>query len=170
MELLKEEKDKKVYIEGNKIYTILNVGNYVGYKYREWYEQAKEVWRLIFLDEKQDDKIIHMEALIDDLGNYTRFLVDDKTSRRIVNISDSLVYSDIIYNKNNEYISLNEEIYSNKRVVIHEYFLNQHIFKNSNDEVFEGELSNNKIINEFLNQNDELVQDINREQHVKKSK
>ena len=37
MELVREEKNKKVFVENNKIYYMLNMGSYVGHRNRSWY-------------------------------------------------------------------------------------------------------------------------------------
>ena len=59
MELLKEEKGKKFFLEDeNKVYCMLDMGAYVGNRFRAWYEEAPEVWRLMFLDEKRQNDLL----------------------------------------------------------------------------------------------------------------
>ena len=41
-----------------KKYVFINMGDYVGYKTRQWYESAPDRFRLMICDQVQDDKIV----------------------------------------------------------------------------------------------------------------
>ena len=104
MELLKEEKGKKFFLEDeSKVYCMLDMGAYVGNRFRAWYEEAREVWRLMFLDEKrQNDEITHIEALTDERGNYIRLSVDDGEVKRTIQMDNGLVFNDSIVKVSND--------------------------------------------------------------------
>ncbi len=168
MELIKEEKNKKVFIEDDKVYTMLNMGSYVGHKHRQWYASAPEMWSLMFYDEKRDDgQELHMEALIDDSGNYIRFLVELGGQTRAIQMHNGRVFSDIItdYSTNSNeqlggvFTALDGDIYSPNSIPLNDYlFANPNFY--SGDQLYEGELSNNDLIANFVNKDNELRESI----------
>ena len=165
MELVSEDGKKKVYKDGdNKIYSMLDMGSYVGHRTRQWYESAPEVWMLMFYDEKREDgQDMHIEALVDDKGNYMRLLIDLGDERRSIQIHNGMVYSDTVSKMSgthdglfgDTYVALDGDIYSGSKAPLNDYLVLNPIFY-LNDEVYEGELSNNDFILAFLQKNTEL--------------
>ena len=165
MELIKEDLNKKIFKDGdNKIYSMLNMGSYVGHRKREWYASAPEAWRLMFFDEKREDgKECHIEALVDDNGNYMRFLIDLGNVRRAIQLHNELVFNDVIIENGDSldgaigdtYVAIDGDIYFGPKVLLEEYLSTTPEFS-SGDTVFKGEIPGNDLIAEFLNKNEEL--------------
>ena len=168
MELLKEEKGKKFFLEDeNKVYCMLDMGAYVGNRFRAWYEEAPEVWRLMFLDEKrQNDEITHIEALTDERGNYIRLSVDDGEVKRTIQMDNGLVFNDSIVKVSNDkdmfgenYTALEGDIYSKNKIPLNEYLSQKQEFHLSGREYTDPATDNNLITNFFI-KNDELLKTI----------
>lgn len=168
MELLKEEKGKKFFLEDeNKVYCMLDMGAYVGNRFRAWYEEAPEVWRLMFLDEKrQNDEITHIEALTDERGNYIRLSVDDGEVKRTIQMDNGLVFNDSIVKVSNDkdmfgenYTVLEGDIYSKNKIPLNEYLSQKQEFHLSGRE-YTGPATDNNLITNFFIKNDELLKTI----------
>ena len=165
MDLIREEVNKKIFVDGeDKIYSMVNMGSYVGHKHRQWYESAPEMWTLMFYDEKRDDgQNLHMESLIDDSGNYTRFLIELGNQTRAIQIHNGRVYSDTITDYGRElgdsFVALDGDIYSSGSIPLRDYLITKPKFS-SGDQLYEGELSNNDMIANFLNKDNELRESI----------
>lgn len=168
MELLKEEKGKKFFLEDeNKVYCMLDMGAYVGNRFRAWYEEAPEVWRLMFLDEKrQNDEITHIEALTDERGNYIRLSVDDGEVNRTIQMDNGLVFNDSIVKVSNDkdmfgenYTALEGDIYSKNKIPLNEYLSQKQEFHLSGRE-YTGPATDNNLITNFFIKNDELLKTI----------
>ena len=168
MELLKEEKGKKFFLEvENKVYCMLDMGAYVGNRFRAWYEEAPEVWRLMFLDEKrQNDEITHIEALTDERGNYIRLSVDDGEVKRTIQMDNGLVFNDSIVKVSNDkdmfgenYTALEGDIYSKNKIPLNEYLSQKQEFHLSGRE-YTGPATDNNLITNFFIKNDELLKTI----------
>lgn len=168
MELLKEEKGKKFFLEDeNKVYCMLDMGAYVGNRFRAWYEEAPEVWRLMFLDEKrQNDEITHIEALTDERGNYIRLSVDDGEVKRTIQMDNGLVFNDSIVKVSNDkdmfgenYTALEGDIYSKNKIPLNEYLSQKQEFHLSGRE-YTGHATDNNLITNFFIKNDELLKTI----------
>ena len=80
MELVREENGKKIFVDGDRSYTMIDMGSYVGHMYRDWYEAAPEVWILM----QSDDGNSKIESLVDSNGQYIRFVADEGNVRRII--------------------------------------------------------------------------------------
>ena len=168
MELLKEEKGKKFFLEDeNKVYCMLDMGAYVGNRFRAWYEEAPEVWRLMFLDEKrQNDEITHIESLTDERGNYIRLSVDDGEVKRTIQMDNGLVFNDSIVKVSNDkdmfgenYTALEGDIYSKNKIPLNEYLSQKQEFHLSGRE-YTGPATDNNLITNFFIKNDELLKTI----------
>ena len=168
MELLKEEKGKKFFLEDeNKVYCMLDMGAYVGNRFRAWYEEAPEVWRLMFLDEKrQNDEITHIEALTDERGNYIRLSADDGEVKRTIQMDNGLVFNDSIVKVSNDkdmfgenYTALEGDIYSKNKIPLNEYLSQKQEFHLSGRE-YTGPATDNNLITNFFIKNDELLKTI----------
>lgn len=165
MELCKDEKTKKVFMEDeNKMYTMFDMGSYVGHKNRPWYAQKPEVWRLMFYDKKlSDGRVIHIEALVDDKGNYTRILVEMDKVRRAIQIINGMVFNDSIVKfssddlYNEGFTFLDGDIYSEHKIALEKYLSTSKEFE-LDGEPYAGEVVNDALIIEFLEKNKELIE------------
>ena len=150
------------------MYTMLNMGSYVGNKSREWYEESPEVWKLMFLNEKAETgERKHIEALVDDRGDYIRLLVDSGGSRRVIQLSQGKVYSDIIVEKfdndgmsGNSYVALDGDILSTNMVPLDEYLATPQKFV-LDDKPYTGPLTDNSSIIDFISKGEELLTMVN---------
>jgi len=173
MDLKYEDGDIKIFSDGdNKKYTMTNMGSYVGYKSREWYEPVPEVWILTSYDEKLDNgEILHMEALVDDVGSYIRFLIDKGDKTRTIQMQYEMIYKDIITKRPNsignlggtKFVALDVDLYSGSGVLLEDYLTCQPTFS-SEGEIYNGELSDNNLIAEFVRKNEELKDRLNSNQ------
>ena len=153
MELIKEEENKLVYKDGNKIYTMLNMGNYIGHASREWWEETPDDWRLMFYEEKREDgKKLFMEALVDQFGSYVHFGISLENKKRVISLKSGMVHSDLIVEKissygllNESYVALNCDAYSSNRVLLNDYLSVRLPFR-LGERVYEGDLSDNSLI------------------------
>ncbi len=97
MELLFSDNKKQIFTEDGNLYTLTNMGSLVGCEEREWHKPAPDYWVLTGYEEKETGIII--TALIDTTGNYIKIALEINKVRRILNISNNQVVSDIIYDK-----------------------------------------------------------------------
>ena len=97
MELVDGNDKRKIYRDGNRIYTMINMGDYVHHRSREWYEKAPENWFLMYYDEYQDNEIIrHIETLVDQNGHYMRYIINQGTESVIILLPENKeIYSKI---------------------------------------------------------------------------
>lgn len=170
MELLREEKNKKVFVENYKLYHMLNMGSYVGHRNRSWYASKPAVWILMATDEKcEDGEILHMEALVDDRGDYTRFILQKGEIKRVLQLQNGRVYSDTINDTRNgadpiglgqTYVAMNGDIYSDEQIPLNEYLSYEPEFS-LNGETFDGEVPSNSVIEDFLTRNNQIRTSLN---------
>ena len=159
MEIIENDKKEKVLIDKYdnfvKKYVFINMGDYVGYKTRQWYESAPDCFRLMICDQFQDDKIVsHIEALVDDSGEYSRIMVDKYGCfRRVILIDKGMILEDslnkILENGFGEEISKSFESDNNfSKVKLRDYLQEDDILE-TNDFVLEFLDTNEKFKNEF---------------------
>lgn len=158
MELVTEDKNKKVYVDGNKTYTMLNMGNYIGYKQRQWYEQSQDIWMLMSYDENN----VHIESLIDDLGGYIRFIVSSNGISRVVQLNNGSVYNDsLVWNVTTDgiakesYVALDGDIYSNNKFRIDEYLSQKQAFI-KDGQPYDDVVTDNTLLINYIQKNIEL--------------
>lgn len=173
MDLEYEDGKVKVFSDGdNKKYTMTNMGSYVGHKDREWYAPVPEVWILTSYDEKLDNgEILHMEAQVDDVGHYISFFIDKGDKRRVIQMKHEMVYKDVITKRPNSigdlggtrFVALDVDLYSESDVSLEDYLTCQPTFS-SEGETYNGELSDNNLIAEFVRKNEELKARLNSNQ------
>lgn len=83
MRLVSSSKDNKQYALDKENYsinfTLMDMGTYIGHRYRQWYETAPEIWKAMGIDieSKDPSKSIHSEFLVDDKGDLLRALIID---------------------------------------------------------------------------------------------
>ena len=165
MELVREENNEKVFIGDNKVYYMLNMGSYVGHRNRPWYAAKPQIWILMATDEKcEDGEIFHIEALVDDRGDYTRFIMQKGDIKRVIQLQSGRVYSDTINDTRTvcdslglgeTYVALDLDIYSIERVRLGEYLESDQQFS-LNGENFDGDVPSNESLKEFLSANETL--------------
>ena len=97
MELVVENEKRKIYREDGKFYTMLNMGDYVGYRNREWYQKPNDAWYLMIYDEIKDDKkIAHMDALVDSSGYYSRLCLEQNGERKIMFLRNEMITEKLV--------------------------------------------------------------------------
>jgi len=85
MKLISSSEEDKRYEyeierEGYSVkFTILNMGDYVGHKSRQWYEEAPDFWKTMFIDicSQEPKKNMEVEFLIDDKGDMLSVTLTD---------------------------------------------------------------------------------------------
>ena len=167
MECILEEKTKRIYQDGNKVYTLLDMGAYVGHRSRQWYEKAPECWRLMFYDEKTEDgKICHAEALVDQFGEYTRLIIEHGSTKRVLMFTMGTVHYDAIDDTSGvkdllglgkSYYSLNKDIYDSGRPRINDYLNLEHTFISEDGKVFDKSIPSDSEVVDFFAMNDKLI-------------
>lgn len=90
--ILNEENKKTFLMERgnyNVQFTLLNMGNYVGHKNRQWYESAKPHWETMLVDIISQDpsKCLTGEFLIDSNGDFQRLLISDNNGNKRIILS-----------------------------------------------------------------------------------
>ena len=167
MECILEEKKKRIYQDGNKVYTVLNMGSYVGHRSRQWYEHAPECWRLMFYDEKTTDgEMHHAEALVDEQGEYMRLIIEHDFTKRVLLLTNGFVQKDIVIDTSEAkgpletgkcYYSLDKDIYDPGKPLLNDYLSLDHTFISEDGESFSKPVPSDREIVEFFSMNDELV-------------
>lgn len=170
MNLVLDEKEKKIYKEAGEIdkyYSMLDMGSYVGHQNRNWYDTNPSNWYLMFYDEKTKGQqtLFHAEALVDQYGEYTRLILEEKGYKRVMQLQGEFVTSDIVYDNRNEsldgawvgksYIGYEHEDQSKPYPRLSAYLLGDKVFKTEDGAVLHENPNDNRIT-EFLSNNDNL--------------
>lgn len=170
MELVREENGKKIFLDGDRSYTMIDMGSYVGHMYRDWYEAAPEVWILM----QSDDGNSKIESLVDSNGEYIRFVADEGNVRRIIQMDGGKVYNDSIVIGADEldgsmgpsYVAKDGDIYSGESEKIEEYLLHQPEFLWDGNP-YEGDFPENELFTDFMEKNIELNKMLNQDKKNK---
>ncbi len=169
MEKVLEKNGNITYIDGDKKYTMVNMGEYVGHAQREWYEQAPDAWRLMFYDEKTLDGILHMEALVDQYGDYSRFIIEQGKEKRVIQVTGDYIEEDGVYLfsedglfPEKEYKALERKFGSEPKESLNEYLEEDKEFVSSDGEKYEGVITSQEIVTEFLEKNKELTKEMSK--------
>lgn len=160
MEVINKSDSKIIISDENKLYTFINMGSFVGHKTREWWATPEDYWKLMFLDEVDNEKVVsHIEALINDSGGYIRIISELNGAKRIIQIENNAVYSDVIEVSeiSKRYTAIDKEYYDNDKVPIFDYFNGDIKFYSDDKKEYEGKIPDNMSIIEFLVKNEELV-------------
>ena len=156
--------DTKIAIatDDGTVYTMLNMGDYVGHRNRNWYETPSPYWTLIFVDKENED--IHMEALIDDIGNYIDLKIASGNVRRAIALKYGDVISDLVMYETNDVLPT-DKYYSVKDgdTSLNKYLGTPHVYKDG-DKVFDGVVPSDKLIKDFFLKNDEYKKVIEEEE------
>ena len=126
MELVTENEQRKIFRdeETGKFYTMINMGEYVGYRNRDFWQNPNDAWFLMIYDEiKNDKKISHMDALIDQSGNYTRIVLEQNSERKTMFLRGNMI-SEVYTEKMNNSEKIPNYPYKSKEEKIEE-FLNK---------------------------------------------
>lgn len=161
MDIEIREDGRILYRDGNKEYKFINMGEYVGYTTRDWYEEAPECYRLMAYNETQEDGILHIEALIDSLGDYSRLIVKKGSEERVIALSGKHVLEDVVYVMEDDeiipkdrYVALENDFEHRRN--IEDYFDNEHTFRSSKGEKYTGEVIKDAYVINFIRKNAEL--------------
>lgn len=168
MKLWFSDEEKRIYTEDNATYTLLNMGCYVGHRGRDVNETYPACWKLMFVDKDMFHvNDIHIEALVDETGLYSRLIMKCGWLRRIILFEKNNVIYDVIEdtmgiaNKRilgEVYLSKNNDL-NKKSVSISEY-LNQEVsFVSLNGSFLENNPLTNEEIKLFFSKNEELSND-----------
>lgn len=170
MELIVNEEKRKIYQQGNKFYTVLDMGDYVGHKSRMVFEESEEYWVLMYYEDK--DNNIKIESLVNEQGLYMRFLMDKNNVRRCIHLHDYSVYHDSVTTVNKKtavfdlgksYTALDKQYYDDNQNPLLVHLNNKPVFYSRHGEIFEDDYVTNDVLIEFLLKNKELVDDIQKE-------
>lgn len=170
MELIVNEEKRKIYQQDNKFYTLLDMGNHVGYKSRRLFEEAEAYWVLMHYEDR--DNNIKIVSLVSEEGLYMRFLMEKNNVRRCIHLHNCSVYSDSINVINNDkkyfdlgtkYTALDKQCYDDNQKPLLQYLNENPIFYSRHGEIFDEDYVTNDVLVEFLLKNKELVDDIQKE-------
>ena len=151
----KQKNGTVVFYDGDEKYTFVDMGNYIGHQNREWYENGKSNWMLMFYDNQKDD---HSKITIES-GNFMRF----------ISLYGNTVDEDIIIECEEDDLDLPKETYiafedkykEKAHPSLEEYLAETPMFVSSTGEVYKGNLESNKHIIDFLASNKSLSKEIN---------
>lgn len=168
------ENGNLVFHNGDEDFTFVDMGNYVGHNSRQWYEQSPNCWRLMFYDDNKADQPIHIEALVDSTGSYSKILLQSDNIRRVLLLNGNLVDEDIIYEmgKDNSfipkktYISFEDKYMEKNHPDLQSYLSMNHKFLSNTSEVYNQNNFDN-YIKKFFSYNHELSKLIDNQESVK---
>ena len=162
MNYSKDEYGNVIISDGVRTFTFMNMGDYVGHNNREWYEEGPVFYKLMTYDEIHDKGRLHVEALVDTLGNYQRILVDTGSERRSFNTRGNFLVSDAVYLPEKAYVSFDHGTDLTQAAPnVNGYLGQEHTFTNENGETYEGPLKRDDIITAFINADRELLPSVN---------
>lgn len=175
MNVEKQENGNLVFNNENESFTFVDMGNYVGYQSRQWYEEAPNCWRLMFYDEKKEDSPIHIEALVDSTGCYSRIMVCQGNNKRVLLLNGNVVDEDMIFEMDKEnsifpkktYIAFEDAYREKKHPDVQAYLSQEHQFISSTGEAYTGNISSDNYINNFLVSNMQLSKLIDDQTNVR---
>lgn len=153
----------------NESFTFINMGNYVGYQSRNWYDEAPDCWKLMQYEEKNTNNQIKIEALVDTDGDYMKITVSQNNLKRILQLNGKFVDEDIIIETNpNElmipkksYIAFEDNYKEKQHPSLETYLSEKQQFTSKTGETYNGIISSNDYINHFLKCNIELSKTFN---------
>lgn len=99
MELVTENEKRKIFRdkENGKFYTMMNMGEYVGHRNRDFWQKPSDAWFLMMYDEiKNDKKIAHMDALVDSSGYYSRICLEQNGERRFMFLRNNMITETLV--------------------------------------------------------------------------
>ena len=148
--------------EYKNVYTMVNMGDYVGFLGRSIEDKRKDNYMLLFLDGfKNEKEIFHAEGFVSEEGKYIGFLIETKEFERVIKTDGEYVLSDVIYVKPN-YENMNkttvgyQSINLRNALLIEDYLKEDIHFVNPQNEEFKTEAPLSKIIELLINKNNEL--------------
>ena len=75
-EFKKTDNGNLEYADENGIYTLVDMGEYVGHASRDVFDKVYSCWRLMFYEGKNNNFPINISALVDSTGSYTRIMIN----------------------------------------------------------------------------------------------
>lgn len=148
-EIITDDKNRIVFTDGTTSFVMLNMGDFVGHSNREWYDNVEPVWKLMAYEHcREDGKVEHGEALINEYGDYSRMMIDLDNIRRVLYFNGQIVLSDDIFVADEEpdefginavYNAFTGSVYLPDRMVsIKDYVARTHKFVNSAGHIYNG--------------------------------
>lgn len=142
---------------GNKEFKFQNMGEFIGTETRNPDEPIPVVYKLMASNEEQPDGVLHIEALIDPIGNYSRLIISKNLAERIVGFQDGIVMEDKVFvmGDSNTFVPKDtyiayEDDFENHRT-IEEYFDGKEKKYISDDgQFYKGEVTKDSYVTEFL--------------------
>lgn len=149
------------YRNGNREFKFVNMGEYVGYNTRNLNDPVPDCYRLMAYNEDQPDGVLHIEALIDPLGNYSRLIISKNLSERVVVLSGRFILEDYVsladdsneFVPKDKYIAFEDDFESKK--LFEEYLQEAKTFKSDEGKTYSGDLTKDEYITYFLQKNQE---------------
>lgn len=168
MQLISQDDKKKIYVEKgevNKIYTLLDMGEYVGLKNREWYEKPTPYWMLMYYEElsSNNQKRFSVKAINDTDGNYMQLALEQDGIVRKIKLQNNKVLSDIVYDNINakylfaqKYVGYDNEDRSKEMIDLKDYLSTNVEYISSNGKTIKTYPKNEKVI-DFITANENFI-------------
>jgi hypothetical protein len=144
------------------VYTMVNMGDYIGFINRDFSEKGPDNYYLLFEDGYKNDKeIFHVESLVSEEGKYIKFIFETNRFERVIETDGEIVLSDTLFEKPNTDNMNKYSIgyYSNMitdNILISDYLKLNPVFLNLDDETFNTNVPVSRIIETFISKNKEL--------------
>jgi len=170
----KMENGNLVFSNGDEVFTFVDMGNYVGHNSRQWYEQPSSCFRLMFYDDNRGNQPVHIETLVDAVGDYSRIVVSSGNIKRVLLLNGNYVDEDSIYEMDsdnsflpkNTYISFEDKYMEKPHPDLQSYLSMEHKFLSSTLKAYNNDNFDNHI-KRFFNFNRELSKLIDNQESVK---
>ena len=168
MQLISQDDKKKIYVEKgevNKIYTLLDMGEYVGVKNREWYEKPTPYWMLMYYEElsSNNQKRFSVKAINDNDGNYMQLALEQDGIVRKIKLQNNKVLSDIVYDNINakylfaqKYVGYDNEDQSKEMIDLEDYLSTNVEYVSNNGKTIKTYPKNEKVI-DFVTANENFI-------------
>ena len=164
MDIEKQDNGNIVVNNDKGSYTFVDMGSYVGYRSRQWYESPRSCWKLMFFDENKEESPVHMEALVDTTGDYSRIMIEKDNFKRVLMLRGNIVDEDIIieeepnslFSTKNTYVAFEDRYREKRHFNLEAYLMQSPQFVSKSGEIYTGDIASNEYLTDFLNNNIEL--------------
>ena len=148
------------------VYTMVNVGDYVGFLHRDFAIKGDEEYILMFEEAYKNDKhVFHVESLVSENGSYLRFIIETYNLERVISSDGLHVLGDTIFVKpdKNDIRGLSKAYNSN--MVSDDMLLSDYLKLNPSFYDYEGaeyksNIPGNRIIDNYIHINEELQKEL----------
>ena len=120
-------------------------------------------------NETQEDGILHIEALIDSIGDYSRLIVKKGNEERVVALSGRFIAEDVVFvmGDSNKFIPKDRYVaYDDNyatRVKYEDYFGKEKTFVSESGQIYESEITKDEYIINLMQKNVELSHTVMKE-------